>query len=1048
MRRFAGGLKRVGAVAALQNRTAKSTAKEPAKLKELRGVISERRASQSKALVALGNEWFGVAYSNADKTLEFEGFWNVLKRMGFEVTEEEADELFQHFDRDNSGEVSYDEFIAGIRGDLPAFSSSMKLPGAHVSSVMRNIKQKLPQFELAETEEWADSLHAAVEAHGKLRARILLHELMKEAQNLELGIRQPVTSPFVNTIPSSQELDYPGDLAMEQRLSNIVRWNAAVMVSDANDRTSGIGGHIGTYASIADVYMVLQNHILRGKAYGGGTGDQLYVQGHSSPGPYALAFLEGRLSLGHLINFRREVVPGTGLSSYPHPRLMPNFWENPSVSLGIGGSQAVHQARLFRYMHLRGLADTSKSRVWCIVGDGEMDESEQISSIMVAGRERLNNMIFIVNCNYQRLDGPVRGNAKVIQEFEGVFRGAGFEVIKCIWGGEFNELVENDDDGALLEMLEGTCDGDCQRLHAGMDGAQVRKELFKGGLGEKVKHLSDDALLDAFMKPGGHDHKKIYNALRQAEKNAAEGGRPTAILFKTLKGHSLKTFVGRNPVHGMKSMKSEDLKQFREDLNIPLSPEQLDGGDKLAHNFCHPGPDSEEVQYFQDRRVKLGGPIPQRVPVDIGSIVKVPDEKVYAKFYQPTTKAVSTTMGYGQILSALMSVPDFGKRVVPITTDEYRTFGMEGMFARFKIHAPFGQRYKPVDADQLMSYKEAPDGQMIQEGISEAGAMSTWLAAGTAYTSQGCPLLPFFVFYSMFGFQRVGDFIWQGADARARGFLMGATAGRTTLNGEGLQHQDGHSLLTCTTNPAVRGWDPSFNYELAVIMEFGIHEMWVEDKDVIHYIMIGNENAIQPAMPEGVKEQIPKGTYKFKTVDGGKNGKVRLLGSGAIMQQVIKAADILNEKYGISSEIWSMTSYGKLYNDIVDCERHAWLNPDETPQTPYATECFGQNDVDATIAASDYMKALPELIQNAVAGPYTVLGTDGFGRSDTREALRRFFEVDTECIVSATLSTLARAGKIDVSVAKGAIKDFGLETGLRVDICDPEYGTKERLAAV
>eukprot|EP01062_Namystynia_karyoxenos_P023190 TRINITY_DN1891_c0_g1_i1.p1 TRINITY_DN1891_c0_g1~~TRINITY_DN1891_c0_g1_i1.p1 ORF type:complete len:1047 (+),score=480.83 TRINITY_DN1891_c0_g1_i1:115-3255(+) len=1026
---------RLASRAAVKNQV-RGARSEPAKLKELRSTIAERQKQKSKALVALGNEWFGVAHTNHEKTLEFDGFVQVLKRMGFEVTSEEADELFQHFDRDNSGEISYDEFIMGIRGDLPQFSSSMKLPGAHVTSAMKHIKQKLPAFDLTETEEWAESLHATVEQHGKLRARILLHELLKEAQHLELGIRQPVTSPFCNTIPAAYELPYPGDLGMERKLSNIVRWNAAVMVSDGNERAPGLGGHIGTYASIADVYMVLQNHILRGKGSTGGMGDQLYVQGHSSPGPYALAFLEGRLSLDHLLKFRREVLPGTGLSSYPHPRLMPDFWENPSVSLGIGGSQAVHQARLFRYMHLRGLCDTSRSRVWCILGDGEMDESESISAVAVAGRERLNNLIFIVNCNYQRLDGPVRGNAKVIQEFEGMFRGAGFEVIKCIWGGEWNKLVENDPDGTLIDALENTCDGDCQRLHAKMDGAAVRKEIFKGPLADRVAHLSDAELLDAFMTPGGHDHVKIYNALRQAEKNAEEGGRPTAILFKTLKGHSLKTFVGRNPVHGMKQMKMEELEQFHESLGIPLSKEQLEKPD--AKRFCDPGADSPEVKYFQARRAALGGPIPQRVAPKISSIVKVPESKVYEKFYGGVTKnPASTTMGYGQILSALMAVPEFGRRVVPITTDEYRTFGMEGMFARFKIHAPFGQRYKPVDADQLMSYKEAPDGQMIQEGISEAGAMSTWLAAGTAYTSQGCPMLPFFIYYSMFGFQRVGDFIWQGADARARGFLMGATAGRTTLNGEGLQHQDGHSLLICVTNPACRGWDPAFIYELAVVMERGIQEMWDEDKDVIYYVMVNNENALHPAMPQGVKGDIVKGLYKFRDANGGKQ-KVRLLGSGAIMFQVLAAADMLEKDYGVGCEIWSVPSYGELHREILSCERSARLNPGKPAPQSWAEQCLGDGAVDVTVAASDHQKALPELIANVVSGTYTVLGTDGFGRSDTREALRRFFEVDKESIVAATLSSLARAGKIDVSVAEKAIADYGLETGVRNDICDAD----------
>eukprot|EP01061_Rhynchopus_euleeides_P014269 TRINITY_DN2473_c2_g1_i1.p1 TRINITY_DN2473_c2_g1~~TRINITY_DN2473_c2_g1_i1.p1 ORF type:complete len:1035 (+),score=413.29 TRINITY_DN2473_c2_g1_i1:90-3194(+) len=1010
----------------------------PAALQKLQDIMAKKT---TKGAVNQGSELFAGADASGSKHLEYDEFCQLLQKMGADITEEETGDLFDFFDTDNSGDIGYDEFLRSLRGELPKFSSSMDIGGQHrniMPSAMRNMSSPHPKFDAEETREWIESLESVVESHGANRARFLLHELLREAQRLDVAIQQPVVTPFVNTIPSLHDVPYPGDLEVEERISNIVRWNAAVMVSDANARNPGLGGHIGTFASVCDIYEVLQNHFLRGKGFGGGEGDSLYIQGHASPGAYARAFMEGRLTLDQVMNFRMECVPGAGLSSYPHPRLMPDFWENPTVSMGIGPLTAVHQARYFRYLHLRGLADTSQSRVWAFVGDGEMDESETISAIAVAGRERLNNVVFIVNCNYQRLDGPVRGNSKVIQEFEGLFRGAGWDCIKLIWGGKWNDLIDDDADGTLTDQLENHPDGDCQRLAAGMDGAQIRKELFPGDLAQKVDHMSDDELMDAYMTPGGHDKRKIYSALAQAQRNSEEGARPTVILAKTIKGHSLKTFVGRNPVHQMKSIKPQDLLEFRDKLGIELTDEQI--GDKDKELFCSLTEDSELKHYMTKRRDMLGGYLPTRNPVSVSKIVKVPGSEVYAKHYKGTAegKTMSTTKSWGAALKTLMEVKDFGKRVVPIITDESRTFGLEGLFKKFKIHAPFGQSYTPVDAGSMMPYMEAPDGQLLQEGISEAGALCTWIAAGTSYSSQGCPTLPFFVYYSMFGFQRVGDFIWQAADQRTRGFLMGATAGRTSLNGEGLQHQDGHSLLIAATNPAVRGYDPAFGYEVAIVMEQGINEMWAEDKDVIYYVQIYNDDTPMPSLEEKdverVKHGVKKGMYHLKT-QGGHATKVRLLGSGPLLNDVIEAAKILDEEYNVSSDIWSVVSYGELHRDMNTAHRHNRLHPGEAEVKPFVTESFEEGP-GLTVAMSDHQRAVPELIRAAVPGDYEVLGTDGFGRSDTRANLRRFFEIDRESVVIATLSRLAARGEIDASIARDAIAKYGLITGPRNDITE------------
>ncbi|KAJ9459439.1 Pyruvate dehydrogenase E1 component [Diplonema papillatum] len=1006
----------------------------PAPLSRLQDEVRGGRGKKLK----FAQEWFDKIDTDGTRELEFDQMQQLMTELDFEVSNEEMEEIFNFFDRERMGVVNYDVFMNALKGELPVYSSSIDLGGSIrnvMPSAMRSLQSSLPQFDIAETSEWMESLDAVVQVHGPARARYLLHDLLRHAQQLDIPIREPVITPFANTIARANEEAYPGNSELEERITNLIRWNAVAMVSDANHRDGSLGGHIGTFASMADMWEVLQNHFFRGKNYGGGEGDSIYIQGHASPGAYSRAFLEGRLTRDQLMNFRKE-TGGKGLSSYPHPRLMPTFWENPTVSMGIGPLQAVHQARYYRYLHMRGLADTSKSRVWAFIGDGEMDESETISAIAVAGRERLNNLVFIINCNYQRLDGPVRGNSKVIQEFEGLFRGAGWDCIKLAWGKEWNDLIENDFDGKLVDHLENHPDGDCQRLAALNDGAKIREELFPGELADRVKHLNDDQLRDAYMLPGGHCREKIYSAFARAEKNGEEGARPTVILAKTLKGFKLSTFVGRNPVHQKKKLNDEEMLNLRTELGINLSDEQVLAKDENV--FCLPSEDSEEITYLKGRREKLGGYLPSRSPVKISEMIRIPGDELYEKFYTGTKpgKKVSTTIAWGGMLRALMKVDGFGKRVVPILTDESRTFGLESFFPEFKIHAPFGQSYTPVDAGSMLNYAEAPEGQLLQEGISEAGALCTWIAAGTSYASQGTPTLPFFIYYSMFGFQRVGDFIWQAADMRVRGFLLGGTAGRTTLNGEGLQHQDGHSLLIALTNPGCRAWDPAFGYEVAIIIRDGIREMWGEDKDVFYYMMLYNEDIEQPSLlaedKERVEAGIKKGMYHFKTF-GSHDKKVRLLGSGVIMQQVLDAAKILDEKYGVSSEVWSVVSYGELHNDMHNAHRMSRLNPDQEETKSFVAESFAGGP-DITIACSDYQKALPETIRADVPGYFDILGTDGFGRSDTRENLRRFFEIDHESVVACVLSALSRNGDIEASVAVNAIKEMGLIQGKRTDI--------------
>lgn len=871
-------------------------------------------------------------------------------------------------------------------------------------------RQRLPDIDPEETDEWLESIRSVVESHGVERARMLLHELMIEASDLSIPIRPPSRTPYLNSISLDQQPPYPGDLELEGKIQNSILWNAAVVVSDTNRRVDGIGGHISTYASSSTLYEVGFNHIFRGKD-SNGIGDAIYIQGHGSPGIYARAFLEGRISREQMINFRQEAFKD-GLSSYPHPRLMPEFWEYTTVSMGLGPLAAVMQARFWKYLHQRGLADTSQSRVFAFLGDGEMDEPESIASIAIAGRENLDNLIVVVNCNLQRLDGPVRGNSKIIQELEGLYRGAGWTVIKVLWSSGWDRIMNEDSMGVVLARIEGINDGDWQRMST-LQPSEFRKEFFSGNdhLSSLGDALSDDEIEN--MRRGGHDPRKVYAAYKSAE--AAEG--PAVILSHTVKGWGIDSFEGRNSTHQKKKMTLQDLMAYRDSLELPIDDESLE-----ENPLYHPGDESDEIKYIRTRREELGGYLPSRLSplVDI----QVPEESTFSEFDEGTREGqlVSTTMVFVRLLRKLLK-SEVGPRVVPIIPDEGRTFGMDPLFSEFGIFSQVGQNYTPVDHKMLMNYKESESGQIIQEGIAEATSMATWTAAATSYSHSSSPTLPFYTFYSMFGFQRTADQVWAAADSRARGFLMGATAGRTTLNGEGLQHQDGHSLLMASAVPACRAWDPAYAYELATIIRHGINEMWRDNMDVIHYVMLYNENQQQLPKPEGADYGIIKGAYKVQESEAESPSQIRILGSGPILQYAREAATQLQSEHGVSSEVWSVTSYGELRREGLDSERHNRLNPQEQV-SPYVSECFG-DDI-PTIAVSDYIAAVPEMIQRWVGGTYTVLGTDGFGRSDTRENLRRFFEIDTQSIIIASLSALERGGEMPIGTVKQTSKSMGI----------------------
>jgi pyruvate dehydrogenase E1 component len=892
-----------------------------------------------------------------------------------------------------------------------------------------NVEEKLEEAFLSqvldvdpsETAEWLDSLQYVLKSKGTERVKYLLSMLQKKATLAGVDLPLASNTPYVNTIPADKQPVYPGNRELERRIKSIIRWNAMAMVVRANRDFDGIGGHISTFASAATLYEVAFNHFFRGRGESGYDGDLVYFQGHASPGMYARAFLEGRLTDQQLENFRRELQPDGGLSSYPHPWLMPHFWEFPTVSMGLGPIMAIYQARFNEYLRDRGIKDTSEQKVWAFLGDGECDEPESLGAITLASREKLHNLIFVINCNLQRLDGPVRGNGKIIQELEALFRGAGWNVIKVVWGSDWDPLLEKDETGLLVKRMEECVDGQYQKYTA-MPGAYIREHFF-GKYPELlalVEKFSDEKL--ERMRRGGHDPEKVYAAYKSAVESE---DRPTVILAKTIKGYGLgEGGQGLNIAHQKKKANEEELREFRSRFGIPVSDEQID-----RTPFYRPAEDSPEIRYLKARRKTLGGYLPGRPTV--APTLEVPTIAEYQEFLGGSKgKEMSTTMGFVRLLDKLCRDSRIGKLVVPIVPDESRTFGMEGMFRKIGIYAHAGQLYEPVDSEQLMYYKEAKDGQILEEGITEAGSMSSFIAAGTAYSQHGVNMIPFFIYYSMFGFQRIGDLIWAAMDLRAKGFMMGGTAGRTTLNGEGLQHQDGHSLLNAIAFPSVRSYDPAYAYETAVIIMDGLKKLYVDGETAIYYITVENDNYVMPEMPAGVEEGIIRGMYKLSAAAASENGKtklqVNLFGSGAILNSALQAQQILAERYGVSSQVWSVTSYTQLCRDAQDCARWNMLHPTAEPRTSYLEQIL-QGERGPFVAASDYVRAFAEQLRPWIPGDYYVLGCDGMGRSETREALRRHFEVDAESIVIAALYRLHKQGDVTAEVVAKAIETLDFD---------------------
>jgi pyruvate dehydrogenase E1 component len=881
---------------------------------------------------------------------------------------------------------------------------------------MRNQAAKdTSELEAIEQREWRESLEYVIQQGDRGRVQRLLASLRHQARMSGVALPFTAVTAYVNTIRPEDETPVPGSQEIERRIKSLVRWNAMAMVVRANRASDGIGGHISTYASAATLYEVGFNHFFRGKK--DNEGDVIYFQGHASPGIYARAFLEGRISVEQLQNFRRESAPGGGLSSYPHPWLMPDFWEFPTVSMGLGPIMSIYQARFQRYLEDRGLKKPSPAKVWAFLGDGETDEPESLGAISLAAREKLDNLIFVVNCNLQRLDGPVRGNGQIIQELEAVFRGAGWNVIKVIWGSDWDPLLAKDHDGLLAKRMGEVVDGQYQK-YAVEDGAYLREHFFGTDprLLEMVKHLSDDQLKR--LRLGGHDPVKVYNAYKAAIEHK---GQPTVILARTIKGYGLgEAGEGKNITHQQKKMNESDLRSFRTRFGIPVSDEAI-----ADAPFYRPSDDSPELQYMRERRKALGGFVPTRsVRVEP---LNTPIDPVFEEFYKGTEgRKASTTMVFVRMLSQLLRNKEIGDLVVPIVPDEARTFGMESLFRAVGIYAHQGQKYEPVDMDTLLYYKEAQDGQILEEGITEAGSMSSFIAAGTAYATYGVNTIPFFIFYSMFGFQRVGDLIWAGADSRMRGFLLGATSGRTTLAGEGLQHQDGNSHVYSLAYPNCVSYDPAYAYELAVIIQDGIRRMYKEQESIFYYLTVMNEQYEMPPMPEGAREGILKGIYRFSKAGNGKaKAKAQLLGSGTILNEVRTAAQLL-EKYGVAADVWSVTSYQELYREALGCDRWNMLNPTEKPRVPYVTQALADTQ-GVIVAASDYLKVLPASIDRWMPRRVRALGTDGFGRSEARKELREFFEVESRYIALATLAELAQNGAVDQKVVAQAMKDFGID---------------------
>ena len=894
--------------------------------------------------------------------------------------------------------------------------------------IHEGLPTQLPDIDPEETDEWVRSLDEMVDHRGRGRARYVMLRLLERAREQNVGVPDMRSTDYINTIPPSREPWFPGNEDIERRIRSFIRWNSAVMVSRANRPSLGVGGHIATYQSAASLYEVGFNHFFRGKDHPGG-GDQIYFQGHASPGIYARSYLEGRLTEDQLDNFRQEYSHGAGegLSSYPHPRRMPDYWEFPSVSMGLGAINAIYQARFNRYLQNRGIKDTSDQRVWAFLGDGEMGEPESLGAIGVAAREELDNLTFVINCNLQQLDGPVRGNGKIIQELESTFRGAGWNVIKVLWGGKWDDLLARDVDGVLVNQMNRTPDGEFQTLSV-ESGAYNRENFFGADprLLKMVEHLSDEEI--ERLPRGGHDYRKVYAAFDAAVKHT---GQPTVILAHTVKGWTIESFEGRNATHSMKKLTKVDLKQFRDRLQIPVTDEQIDNSDIAP--YYHPGKDSEEIQYMLARREKLGGSLPKRV-VKTKSLT-LPGDDAYARLKKGSGKQeIATTMAFVRLLKDLMKDPEIGKRFVPIAPDEYRTFGMDSMFPTAKIYSPNGQTYDSVDRKLLLAYKQSTDGQLLHEGISEAGSVASATAAGSAYATHGEPMIPIYFFYSMFGFQRTGDSIWAMADQLSHGFLIGATAGRTTLTGEGLQHADGHSPLLAQTNPAVVYYDPAWGFEISHIVQSGIERMYgsTEDhpngEDIIFYLAMYNEPLVHPAEPEDLDvEGLLKGAYLFSPAAvAGAGPSARIMASGVAVPWALKAQAILEADYGVHADVWSVTSWNELARDAIDSEKWNLNHPGEYSRMPYITQRL-MDSTAVTVAVSDYMRAVPDQIARWVPGDWQSLGTDGFGFSDTRAAARREFQIDAESIVVTVLQSLSSGSEIDPSVVREAFERFAID---------------------
>lgn len=863
-----------------------------------------------------------------------------------------------------------------------------------------------------ENKEWMESLDFVLSTQGPERVNELLRVLQARAQRNGVDVHFSANTPYINTIQASEQPVYPGSREIERRIKSIIRWNAMAMVVRANRELDGIGGHISTYASAATLYEVGFNHFFKGPDHPSG-GDLVFFQGHAAPGIYARAMLEGRIQEEDLANFRRELSSARGLSSYPHPWLMPRFWQFPTVSMGLGPIMAIYQARFCRYLEDRGIKDTSQQKVWAFLGDGETDEPETLGAITLASREKLDNLIFVINANLQRLDGPVRGNGKIIQELEAIFRGAGWNVIKVIWGGDWDPLIEGDEYGLLIERMNEVVDGQYQKYTVS-DGSFIRNDFFGKDprIRELVKHLSDEQL--AKLKRGGHDPEKVYAAYHAAVNHK---GSPTVILAKTIKGYGLgESGEGKNISHQQKKLNEQELREFRSRFGIPVSDENVSEAP-----FYRPPQESDEVKYITQRREELGGFLPQRKG-NVAEPLALPSEDAFAEFLKGSgERDVSSTMAFVQMLSKLLKDQNIGRYIVPIVPDEARTFGMESLFRQVGIYSHVGQIYEPVDKGSLLYYKEEKTGAILEEGITEAGSISSFIAAGTSYAVHGVNMIPFFIFYSMFGFQRIGDFVWAAADSRTRGFLIGGTAGRTTLSGEGLQHQDGNSHVLAMPVPNLKAYDPAFAYEMAVIIKDGIRRMYADQEDIFYYITAMNESYHMPPMPEGSEEGILRGIYKFKASELPQvDSKVHLFGSGSILNECIKAGKILETKYKVPVDIWSVTSYKELYMDATEVERRKMLNP-ESKDVPYVSQVL-EKEKGIFVAATDYLKALPAMISKWIPGPFEILGTDGFGRSDGREQLRDFFEVDHRYITLAALSGLVKSSCMNSEVVSDAIK--------------------------